>query len=438
MDQVSVSAWAGLAILVGVALAARMRFGNWRHPAAFFGALWGCASFPAYLVGLGRISGLAMVVCGALVGAFFMGSLAASLGDREATSTAEPWGLDSRKLTGWVTLLGLLGMVAVASYVAGSSAGLSSLSNLEGWMNMAVSYSVARYQGEDTESASVRLLVSLNYSGTVLAGALSAFPNARRRLVVYLPIVACALMTIITTAKTPLLLGVLCMASGRFATQMARGSVGPGGVAGGRVRAVLLLAVASFVSLVSLVFRYGGSSGADLQLIVQRLGGYLFGQVYAFSAWVTTGGLNVSDVGLGRYSLAGAFELVGIGRRESGFYDYIALDDASAESNIFTAFRGLIQDLSLPGALVFLFTLGALVHLVGRPMRSVLSQVLGITMVSATYLFLGWSPFISVFNYNGVLLAIVAVFLALMFSVKGGVPAAESAPAARSGLGQPT
>jgi oligosaccharide repeat unit polymerase len=420
---VSAAAWAGLAGLLIVACLARASFGSWRHPAAFFAALWVCASVPAYLSGTGRISGLAMLLVAALVGAFLVGSVgtarALESGRRDLDQRA--WAIDSPSLLRWVVLLGLTGVAAVISYVASSPAGLSALGSLEGWVDMAVGYSVTRYQGEETESLFVRLLVALNYSGAILAGALSALEVPRRRFLVYLPILACGLITLVTTAKTPLLLGVLCMGSGRFAMQMSACSEEPVRRGRGRVRNVALILLGSLVLLASLVFRYGGASEVDLELIMERVSGYLFGQVYVFSAWISTGGLNVVDPGFGRNTLAGVFELLGIGHREAGFYSYIVLDDATSDSNIFTAFRGLIQDFLLPGALAFMLILGAVAECCVKAAGSALSLVSGITVLAAVYLFLGWSPIISIFIYNDMLFAMGVVFLVLLSCIRGAV-----------------
>jgi oligosaccharide repeat unit polymerase len=364
-----------------------------------------------------------MLLVATLVGAYLIGSVSAARAFESGKVALDrsAWTIDSAVLLGWVVLLGLTGMAAVISYVSSSSAGLSALGSLESWVEMAVDYSVQRYQGEETESLFVRLLVALNYSGAILAGALSALEVPRRRFLVWLPILACGLMTLVTTAKTPLLLGVLCMVSGRFALQMSGCGELPVSRGPSRVWSVAFVLLGSMALLASLVFRYGGASEVDFELIAERIGGYLFGQVYVFSAWVTTGGLNVEDPGFGRNTLAGAFELVGIGHREAGYYSYIVLDDATSQSNIFTAFRGLIQDFFLPGALMFMFVLGAVTECCVRLVGSALSLVLSVTVLSAAYLFLGWSPIISVFIYNDMLFAVGVVFLVLLSCVRSAV-----------------
>src|SRR6185369_2865976 len=196
-----------------------------------------------------------------------------------------------------------------------------------------------------------------------------------------------------------------------------------------QLRRLGLIALVVMVLLASLVLRYGGAAGVDLALIAERSGSYAIGPVYAFSAWVSTGGLAVSEAGFGRYSIAGIFELLGIGRRVSGFYEYIVINDATAESNIFSAFRGLIQDFYLPGALFLLFLLGILAQLlISRRASSATSYAASIGLLSAIYLFVGWSPIISIFNYNGVHFAVFTVLFTLLICVRRVVSGARTEP----------
>lgn len=418
-------AWVPLFLLALVAAAARRHFGTWRRPAPFVAALWVASSVPAFVAAAAPILPLSVWVTSFLVSAFVLGSMFVSSIPRRARSEvpfarAVPSLPVLRTATG---LCGCCGIVAVAMYVTAAEADASDLGTIEGWFAIAVRYSVARYEGADTETAFVRLLFGCNYAGAILAGVLTSLPGPRKRLVVAVPLLACGLVTLLTTAKAPLLLGVLCVVSGRFACEMIwPRSVSGEQVGAGRLWIGLLMIAVAAISVTSLFFRYGGSAGADDEVLLQRISGYLYGQVYAFSAWISTGGLAVGEPGFGRYSFAGLAEILGIGTRASGFYEYIAINDAAADSNVFTAFRGLIQDFYLPGAAIVMILLGAIVEYLARCRSSKVFVALSASILVAIYLFLGFSPFISVFHFNEMIFAVALVFALLCTSLRSEVP----------------
>jgi oligosaccharide repeat unit polymerase len=95
---------------------------------------------------------------------------------------------------------------------------------------------------------------------------------------------------------------------------------------------------------------------------------------------------------------------VGLRSRLVGVYsEYVTLEDG--ESNIYTAFRGLIEDFSLPGAAVFCVLVG---FMAGRAYRfTVAGRTIWVAALAGYYVFVLWSPIISVFVYNSLILAIV-------------------------------
>ncbi len=126
-----------------------------------------------------------------------------------------------------------------------------------------------------------------------------------------------------------------------------------------------------------------------------------FGHVSVFSRWFETSW----DVALptwGRYSLAGLFDLLGLSTREGGLYLDIWEVESGGLTNIHTVFRGLIQDFTSPGALVFLFLIGGVAghahHRTGQ------GHLVWMPILIGFYAFTG--DFItSIFNYNSILFA---------------------------------
>ena len=86
---------------------------------------------------------------------------------------------------------------------------------------------------------------------------------------------------------------------------------------------------------------------------------------------------------------------------------------AGETSNIYTAFRPLIQDFSIPGALVVLALLGAVG---GAGFRLVASgHWSGVTMLLIAYVTIFWTPITWFWIYNSLTATVVAVGLIVLF-----------------------
>ena len=162
------------------------------------------------------------------------------------------------KLTAIVALFGLSGLLALYGYIAGGGYGITDLASAATWFDLAVHYTGLRYGGEESETLYVRLLVGLNYTGALLGGVLWGVSRTwTSRITAAFPIVVAALITIITTAKAPLMISVLLCASGGFAIRVWRGH---GGQARKkwrqRIRLLSLLACLLAIFVGSLALRY--------------------------------------------------------------------------------------------------------------------------------------------------------------------------------------
>ena len=72
-------------------------------------------------------------------------------------------------------------------------------------------------------------------------------------------------------------------------------------------------------------------------------------------------------------------------------------------TNIFTIFRGLIQDFGLFGSLVFLFAVGLVAGIGYEETRR--RNVIAIGVLSAFYAATLWSPIVDLFAYNSIIAA---------------------------------
>ena len=123
---------------------------------------------------------------------------------------------------------------------------------------------------------------------------------------------------------------------------------------------------------------------------------------------------------MGAYTFAGAFDLLGIKPRQIGVYEELQTLAGGEDTNIYTLFRGLIQDFTLPGASLFGVLLGIVAG--GAARSGSTSHGRNLLVLAGYYAFILFSPIISLFTYNGLILAWVVAALVLGFRTRQRAP----------------
>lgn len=167
-----------------------------------------------------------------------------------------------------------------------------------------------------------------------------------------------------------------------------------------------LIGLATLVGFFALVQTLrAGSSDVAIEDVLSHLLTWFFGYIPAFCQWIDNGGLDVK-LEYGVYTFAGVADLFGFFEKKGGIFEMIPIGDGRY-SNVFTAFRGLIEDFGL----IFSWVLLALSSLVfslsvGRHVKA--KNPFGYIGFSLLYLgFLGWSFVVSLYTYNSVLLGLI-------------------------------
>ena len=89
---------------------------------------------------------------------------------------------------------------------------------------------------------------------------------------------------------------------------------------------------------------------------------------------------------------------------------------SGSETNIFTAFRGIIYDFSIPGALVISFFTGFLGSIIY--MKASSGKFVAMILLSMIYAFIFYSPLISIFHYNSILISWIIAFIIFIINKK--------------------
>ena len=140
--------------------------------------------------------------------------------------------------------------------------------------------------------------------------------------------------------------------------------------------------------------------------ISYRIKAYFFGYLAAFTQWFKLDHNIIPTMGLTTF--AGPSNLVGFIERPLGFYDSSVIA-IGVSTNIFTALRGLITDFSIVGTIMIIFTSGFLAQLAFNHSRN--GSQLALIPLSVFYAFTFYSPLISIFHYNSIILSWIIALL---------------------------
>ena len=169
-----------------------------------------------------------------------------------------------------------------------------------------------------------------------------------------------------------------------------------------------------FISIASIVFvflfvalQWLREAGGDFvaELLIERIKLYFFGYLSAFSLWVSS--VQNVDITLGMTTFAGPFSFLGIIDRELGFYDSTTIYGLTS-TNVYTALRGIINDFSIVGSLVFGMGIGFGATMAFQ--KSLQGYIFWLIPLTMFYAFTLYAPLISIFHYNSVIASLVIVF----------------------------
>jgi oligosaccharide repeat unit polymerase len=314
------------------------------------------------------------------------------------------------------TLLGIAGVVIVLGSRGRGPQVFLSLKALE---DVAHGFSVARYTGAWQEPATARALVTFDYLGALLAGILLATRRSGwTRWLVVAPFIPSAMMAAVLTTKASLALPIGLAASSYLAAHLAVRRSLPR-LDAKRVAWLASLSVVLFgVFVLVQMARYSYTSLVQVGIVLGIFRLELFAYMAVFANWLQQSGWATTKPAWGFYTFAGPFDLLHLGHRVPGLYTDQA-DIGGSPYNIYTAFRGLIEDFTLPGAL-------AVLGLIGYGAQFAFSQVRRgdirfVASLAAFYAFTLWSLFADVFSNNTVLAAYALLTAYLLLAPLLGV-----------------
>ena len=159
--------------------------------------------------------------------------------------------------------------------------------------------------------------------------------------------------------------------------------------------------------------RLASTDASLLNIVIVKLFTAAFGHMSVFSQWLAEYWNAPFAPSLGTVTFAGPLELVGYAHRIPGLFEQVFELVVGEMSNIYTAFRPLIQDFTIPGALVILAALGFIGGLGFRLVAR--GQWSGLPFLLIAYVTTMWTPITWIWIYNSLTATIAAIVVLLIF-----------------------
>jgi oligosaccharide repeat unit polymerase len=407
------------AVLVAWAAAMRAASGTWLQPSALFALCWSVAGIvPLIVTPNDPVSAGSMIWIIAASIAVSAGAIAGNGGFRTRLARSRPY--PSRAELQTLMTIMLISLIAgIGSNIAFAMASGVAFGELLDLQTVAIVSNrlyVARYAAPDAVQPAPPLLSQALLPFVFLAPAVGGmvFVLSRRRgakflaVLTMLPAIG---VTVLQNTKAAVLFSGILWSAAYFASRLRLGRLA--------VFTRRHLAVAALIGLVVTIFFFfiglARLASIDLGLLdVVRVKLYTsaFGHMTGFSRWLSDYWSNARfGPTLGAYTFGGPLDVMGIQKRLPGiFIDFVELAIGDT-SNIYTAFRPLIQDFTLPGAIAMLTLVGFVGGIAFRLVAA--GRWAAVPVLIGVYATIMWTPITWFWVYNSLTAAVLGLCIVL-------------------------
>ena len=298
-----------------------------------------------------------------------------------------------------LTLLSIVGNI-LEVYAYGFS--LADLTSFDRILKMSNEIATMRYNGFETSSV-ITLLQTQKYTACLVSGYFFlSCKKFSKRIICCLPFLSVILNVIIENTKAPVIASAILFCIGLIIGYVCINLRYPKLTAKRACRFVLAAVVLIALLVFAMVIRLGEINSKTLGVVATKFVVYAFGNVQAFDLWLSNL-YSYDGFGLGINTFMAPFNLLGIVTRRQGVYDFID----GAASNVFSGYRGVIEDFGLVGGLIFVMLIG---YIGGRCIKRMATSPAAIMPkigYSFTIFFIVFSLFVSPYVYTSFCLMII-------------------------------
>ncbi|MGA8762860.1 MAG: O-antigen polymerase [Candidatus Sulfotelmatobacter sp.] len=411
------SAWLPTAFVAALALYLRARSGSWLAPSSFLGLVWSCY-LPVSLLAVDHpLPGLGIWALLSLIVAVQIGSLVAEATAAEHSRNAMPaagfsWE-EGRRIRRSCWLVFLTALAGCAYFVYGTLRLFDQSFTFASLIQMASRWTLLRYD-EFFEPWPMRLAAIWAYPAALLGGVWFGISCGwRDKSLGLLSLLPCLLITFLTGGRAAFLVGLACWLGGSWSGRVVRLPGAAKLLSRGTLLCLAALAGGLLLFFVAVNTFRGAGNATDtrdfaLDFNSPQIRNYMFGPPAAFVDW-----FDHDDRGphtWGARTFPGLYDLLRIQRRTMGTYLDSANTVGTEGTNIFTMFRGLVEDFTLPGAFLVCGFWG---YSSARAYSRHSAQAIPLLSLAAYYAVALFSPLYCLFSFNSSVFAWVVAWLVL-------------------------
>jgi oligosaccharide repeat unit polymerase len=400
-------------VLIAWAVSMRLAAGTWLQPYALF-PLWWCFAgiLPLILAPKEPVGPNAMLWVLAACICITVGAVIGNLGFKTRINSVPAPATDRELFVFQIIVVVslVLGTLSNLVFVLGSDVSVSDLFNIERLVVVSNQLYAQRFEEIAPHPPVVsQLLLPFVYVAPLVGGILFVLRGEKRwKLICLISFVPALMVTVLQTTKAAVLFAMTLWLSGYFAARLRRGKFAvftksQSFVARGVVAVVTALFFATTFA------RLAATDASLLNLVVAKLFSAAFSHMSVFSQWLSEYWDQPFNPSMGTVTFAGPLELLGYSRRIPGVFEQVISLVIGEMSNIYTAFRPLIEDFTIPGALTILAILG---FIGGVGFRLVAAgQWSGLSLLLIAYLTIMWTPITWLWFYNSLSATVVLVII---------------------------
>lgn len=259
---------------------------------------------------------------------------------------------------GWIFLriviaFGILGWLYQVAYNGFSLNDFTSINSLA---QMNHNVAIYRYSGQAKTDIITKITNVNIYIAPVIGGLLYAYSDtkAKRRICLF-SLVPITLIMLFSNAKAGFLASLILWFSSYSIAFFYIYKTSPKVDFRKLIICVLIVMMIIGVLIFSMMLRIGNVDINTLNIVKEKFMVYAFGEIQAFDCWFSTQRTK-SEISGGIHTFMAIFNTLGIVKREQGVYSLIP----NAVGNVYTLFRGIIEDFGTVGGLIFIGMTGCM------------------------------------------------------------------------------
>lgn len=301
-------------------------------------------------------------------------------------------------------------LLRVAYSVVSKGFSLSVFYNLKQLISINNYSAYNRYNTEESVGVVNQIFLIVQYSLPIFGGYLIQYTgNRKEKILPFMTLLPVTLGLLISNAKAGFIAAVF-----NFAASYMVSSYWVDGKYkkfSGKALIIVVGLIFAFIGImfISMCMRVGDFSDATIAYVKDRIMVYGFGQMKAFDEWFCN---RDPEYTMGVSTYMWFFNRLGFVNRAQGVYGYAH----SIRTNVFTVFRGIINDFGILGGQFYIFLRGMIGGYLSLKFENSRNfNLLNFTLLISTYLFIAYGFIISPWIYTTYALMYVFFYIVMQF-----------------------